>query len=135
VPLAVAAGVLGAAGRLLIAFAGDRPHDSPAVAVLLLVVAGASALVVGLGSAPGGVSGDVRAVRAAGLAPPPGPILFAVQTATAEQAEDVRTILRRYGGAAVSVCRTEPASGRTVRAAVDWFRRRRPGAVVRCGGR
>jgi len=120
VAVAVAAGVLcAAAGRLLFAVAGGRPDDSPVVAVLLLVMAGAGALVVGLGCAHGGVSGVARAVRAAGPSPPPGPILFAVQTATAEQAEDVRTILRQYGGAAVSVYRVDSASGRTVGAAAD----------------
>jgi hypothetical protein len=43
-----------------------------------------------------GASGP-PAVRAAGPEAGPGPILFAVQTASAEQADDVRTILRQYG--------------------------------------
>jgi hypothetical protein len=109
---AVAAGALVvAAGPLLVALAGRTLGDAVAVVALLLVVAVAGVPVVGLRGAFRGAGGPAR--RMTGGAEPasaPGRILLAVRARTAEQAREARTLLRQYGGAAVSVYQVDPAA-------------------------
>jgi hypothetical protein len=116
---AVAIGALCvASGLLLFALAGAAgrpPGDTVAVVVVLLLMAGAGALFVGFRSAGGPAR---RAARGHEAGPPPDSILLAVRAPTAEQTQEARTILRQYGGTAVSVCEVDPATDRAVRASV-----------------
>jgi hypothetical protein len=113
---AVAVGVLClASGLLLVALAGRTPGDTLAVVVVLLLMADAGALVVGFRGA--GRPGR-RAASGVEAASPPDCILLTVRTPTAEQTQEARTILRQYGGTAVSVCQVDPATDRAVRASV-----------------
>jgi hypothetical protein len=82
-----------------------------AVVALLLVMAGAGAFVVGLrGAFRGGGGPAPRMTGGAEPAPAPGRILLAVRARSAEQAREARTLLRQYGGTAVSVYQVDPAT-------------------------
>jgi hypothetical protein len=116
---AVAAGALCVAFGLLLfdlaGLAGRPPGDTAAVVVVLLLLAGAGALFVGFRSAGGPAR---RAARGVDAGSPPDSILLTVRAHRAEQTQEARTILRQYGGTALSVCQVDPATDRAVRASV-----------------